>query len=79
MYDADQSVYFADANLKAAVEASLFVTDPTTADMLGLFRRYKPAFVRRYAELAEMSLENLKKYCEDVRKGTFPSGKESYK
>jgi len=49
-----------------------------TADMLGLFRRYKPAFVRRYSELAETALESLKKYCEDVRKGTFPSENESY-
>jgi len=29
-------VFFADANLKAAVEAALGVTDPTEADMLGL-------------------------------------------
>jgi len=50
-----------------------------TADMLGLFRRYKPAFVRRYGELAETALESLKKYCEDVRKRTFPSENESYK
>ena len=31
-----QPVYFADANLKAAVEAELGVTDPTAEDMLGL-------------------------------------------
>ena len=29
-------VYFADANLKAAVETSLGVADPTPTDMLGL-------------------------------------------
>ena len=33
---AEDPVYFADANLKAAVEAQLGVTDPTPTDMLGL-------------------------------------------
>jgi hypothetical protein len=32
----EDPVYFADANLKAAVEAELSVTDPTLSDMLGL-------------------------------------------
>ena len=29
-------MYFADANLKAAVEAELGITDPNASDMLGL-------------------------------------------
>src|SRR3972149_1911238 len=33
---AEDPVYFADANLKAAVEAALGKTDPTPTDMLGL-------------------------------------------
>ncbi|MFC1692032.1 3-methyl-2-oxobutanoate hydroxymethyltransferase [Candidatus Latescibacterota bacterium] len=49
-----------------------------TADMLGLFRQYKPSFVRRYAELSESALTGLKRYCDDVRSGKFPSEKESY-
>ncbi|MBP8302628.1 MAG: hypothetical protein KBE04_00715 [Phycisphaerae bacterium] len=32
-------VHFADANLRTAVEQQLGVTDPTAADMLGLFDR----------------------------------------
>jgi len=43
-----------------------------------LFRKFKPRFVRRYAELAEAALEGLKNYCEDVRNGTFPGEEESY-
>ena len=49
-----------------------------TADMLGLFRQYKPAFVRRYAELADSAMNGIKKDVDDVRAGTFPSEKESY-
>ncbi len=49
-----------------------------TEDVLGLFRKFKPKFVRRYAELADSALEGLSKYIDDVRKGTFPSDKESY-
>ena len=49
-----------------------------TQDMLGLFRQYKPKFVRRYAELSDSALQGLNKYVDDVRKGTFPSDEESY-
>ena len=49
-----------------------------TQDMLGLFRQYKPKFVRRYAELSDSALQGLKIYVDDVRKGTFPSDEESY-
>ena len=49
-----------------------------TEDVLGLFRKFKPKFVRRYAELADSAFDGLNRYIEDVRKGTFPSDKESY-
>jgi len=49
-----------------------------TADMLGLFRQYNPAFVRRYAELANSVMTGVKKYIDDVKTGDFPSEKESY-
>ncbi|MBT4485749.1 MAG: 3-methyl-2-oxobutanoate hydroxymethyltransferase, partial [Candidatus Latescibacteria bacterium] len=50
-----------------------------TADMLGLFQEYKPAFVRRYAELADGAMNGINKYIDDVRAGTFPGEMESYK
>jgi len=37
---AEEPVYFADARLKAAVEQTLGVTDPTASDMLGLTNLY---------------------------------------
>ncbi|MFC1490777.1 3-methyl-2-oxobutanoate hydroxymethyltransferase [Candidatus Latescibacterota bacterium] len=49
-----------------------------TEDMLGLFREYKPKFVRKYAELADSALKGLGHYIEDVKSGSFPSDDESY-
>ena len=49
-----------------------------THDMLGLFTRFRPRFVRRYAELANTVLDAVAQYAQDVRDGTFPSAPESY-
>ncbi len=47
-------------------------------DMLGLTEEFKPRFVRRYAELAQVMRDAFRKYIEDVKVGTFPGEKESY-
>jgi 3-methyl-2-oxobutanoate hydroxymethyltransferase len=49
-----------------------------THDMLGLFSRFRPRFVRRYAEMAASMEECFRKYCSDVRNRSFPSAAESY-
>ncbi|MFC1541192.1 3-methyl-2-oxobutanoate hydroxymethyltransferase [Candidatus Latescibacterota bacterium] len=49
-----------------------------TEDLLGLFREYKPKFVRKYADLADVALKGLGQYIEDVKNGVFPSDEESY-
>ena len=49
-----------------------------TQDMLGLFERFRPKFVRRYAELGRLAREAVAQYGQDVREGTFPSEKESF-
>ena len=49
-----------------------------TPDMLGLFRKYSPSFVRKYAELADNAMKGVKKYIDDVKVGVFPSEEESY-
>lgn len=49
-----------------------------THDLLGLFTRFRPRFVRRYAELAETIGTALKAFGRDVRDGTFPAADESY-
>lgn len=46
-------------------------------DVLGMFDKFTPKFVRRYAELGELSTETLRRYCEDVRHGHFPAEKHT--
>jgi 3-methyl-2-oxobutanoate hydroxymethyltransferase len=47
-------------------------------DMLGLFSRFRPRFVRRYAELAREMQDAFRRYCADVKSRSFPSAAESY-
>ena len=49
-----------------------------THDMLGMFTRFQPRFVRRYRELAQDIGGAIQDYCADVRSGTFPNDDESY-
>lgn len=44
-------------------------------DVIGLFERFVPKFVKRYADLKGEALKAIKQYKDDVEKGTFP-GKE---
>lgn len=48
-------------------------------DVIGLFDRFAPKFVKRYANLKEGALKAIKTYREEVEKGTFPSEKQSFK
>lgn len=48
------------------------------SDMLGLTEEFKPRFVRRYTELAETMRNAFRNYIDDVKKGKFPTQKESY-
>lgn len=49
-----------------------------THDMLGLYTRFHPRFVRRYAQIAEEMTSAFKHYVSDVKAKSFPSNKESY-
>ena len=49
-----------------------------THDMLGLYTRFHPRFVRRYAELAKEMTAAFRHYVGDVKSGEFPSESESY-
>lgn len=49
-----------------------------TQDILGLFERYHPKFVRQYAQLGSVAKEALSQYIEDVKGGGFPSLDESF-
>ncbi|HEY6192624.1 MAG TPA: 3-methyl-2-oxobutanoate hydroxymethyltransferase [Bacteroidota bacterium] len=47
-------------------------------DMLGLTEEFKPRFVRRYTEMAEIMRKAFREYIGDVKSERFPTGKESY-
>jgi len=47
-------------------------------DMLGLYEKFKPKFVRRYAELGKEMMEAAVKYIDDVKSANFPNDNESY-
>lgn len=49
-----------------------------TEDMLGLFD-WTPKFVRRYANLKKTIEEATEAYATDIRNGTFPAEKETYR
>lgn len=47
-------------------------------DVIGLFERFIPKFVKRYANLKEDILKALKDYKEEVETGKFPSDEHSF-
>lgn len=47
-------------------------------DLVGLTFGAVPKFARQYAKAGEMIAKAAREYCEDVRRGTFPSDAESY-
>ncbi|MGA0044838.1 MAG: 3-methyl-2-oxobutanoate hydroxymethyltransferase [Candidatus Kapaibacteriota bacterium] len=48
------------------------------ADMLGVTTEFRPRFVRRYAELADVMTAAVGAYVQDVRDHNFPTQEESY-
>jgi len=49
-----------------------------THDILGLFDRFKPKFVKQYTDLGASIIEGVKNYCKEVEDGTFPDVSRSY-
>jgi 3-methyl-2-oxobutanoate hydroxymethyltransferase len=47
-------------------------------DMLGLWDRFTPKFVKRYVNLSELILKAFVSYKEEVLKGEFPTDEHSY-
>ncbi|OHD71428.1 MAG: 3-methyl-2-oxobutanoate hydroxymethyltransferase [Spirochaetes bacterium RBG_16_49_21] len=47
-------------------------------DMLGLFKRFTPKFVKIYEDMYGAALTGVQKYADEVRKEAFPSEKESF-
>jgi 3-methyl-2-oxobutanoate hydroxymethyltransferase len=48
-------------------------------DLLGLFERFTPKFVKKYANLREQALKAVKEYKQDVEGGAFPAEEHSFK
>lgn len=49
-----------------------------THDMLGLFEKFRPKFVRRYAEIGTEIRKACERFTSDVKEGKFPNSDESY-
>ncbi len=47
-------------------------------DMLGMFDRFVPKFVKRYANIKETAVKAISQYKQEVESGKFPSDKESF-
>jgi 3-methyl-2-oxobutanoate hydroxymethyltransferase len=48
-------------------------------DLLGLFDRFKPKFVRQYADVGQVISEALAAFAEEVTTGRFPAEEHTYK
>ena len=49
-----------------------------TNDLLGLFRKFTPKFVKKYADLFPSIDEAFKTYIQEVTTGTFPSAEHAF-
>lgn len=47
-------------------------------DLLGLFEKFTPKFVKRYANLREEILKAIRQYKDEVEKGIFPDEEHSF-
>lgn len=49
-----------------------------STDLLGMNPKFKPRFVKRYADLATTVSEAFETFAEEVRRGSFPDARHSY-
>ena len=47
-------------------------------DLLGLFERYTPKFVKKYANLSPLILEAVENFRDEVLQGKFPTPEHSF-
>ena len=48
-------------------------------DMLGMFPDFKPKFVKKYADVGDQMKTAFKNYIDEVKEGSFPEEKHSFK
>ena len=49
------------------------------SDLLGVFQAFTPKFVKKYANLAEITHQALSEYAEEVRSQRFPADEHTYR
>ena len=49
------------------------------SDVLGIFQAFTPKFVKKYANLAEKTIEAFRQYADEARSGKFPKEEHAYK
>lgn len=49
-----------------------------TYDLLGLFERFRPKFVKKYIDLSSLILKAIEEYKNEVRLGRFPTSEQSF-
>lgn len=47
-------------------------------DILGLFERFKPKFVKQYAQLGREAVEAIQSYNQEVKDGSFPTEEHTF-
>ncbi|MHB8124792.1 MAG: 3-methyl-2-oxobutanoate hydroxymethyltransferase [Desulfitobacteriaceae bacterium] len=47
-------------------------------DILGLFDRFKPKFVKQYAQLGEQAINVIREYHQEVKTGKFPTAEYAF-
>ena len=47
-------------------------------DILGLFKRFKPKFVKQYAELGQVSVNAIQLFHQEVKSGLFPAEEHTF-
>lgn len=57
-----------------AVDGQLLISH----DVLGLFERFTPKFVKRYAHLSDILVDAFSRYCDDVKSRRFPAVEHCY-
>ena len=46
--------------------------------MIGQFQAFTPKFVKKYANVAEVIIQAMQAYCEEVQAGKFPLDEHCY-
>ncbi len=49
-----------------------------THDLLGMFEKFVPSFIKTYTSLSPLIRENVTRYAEEVRNGSFPDRAHSF-